>query len=66
MKSSKGLLQGLAVFTISLVLLMLVAHLANHDRSWISQALHGARMLELCVMTAVIAALLWGARHRRR
>lgn len=60
MKSFKGLLQGFAVFAVSLLLLMLAVHLANHDRSWISQALHSARMLELCVMSAVIAALVWG------
>lgn len=66
MKSLKGLLQGFAVFVVSLTLLLLAAHLVNHDRSWIFQALHGARMLELCVMVALIVALVWGARHRRR
>ena len=65
MKSLKGLLRGTAVFAVSLVVLLSTAHLTSHDRSWIFQALNAAKMFELCVMSAVIAALVWGARHRR-
>jgi len=65
MKSFKGLFQGTAVFAVSLAVLLITTYLMGHDRGWVFQALNAAKMLELCVMSAVIAALIWGARHRR-
>lgn len=65
MKSFKGLLQGIAVFAVSLVVLLLANYLMGNDRGWVFQALNAAKMLELCIMSAIIAALIWGARHRR-
>lgn len=65
MKSFKGLLQGAAVFAVSLVVLIMATSLMGHDRGWVFQALNAARMLELCIMSAIIAALIWGARPRR-
>ncbi len=66
MKSLKGLLQGVVVFALSLVALMLATYLMGYHRDWDYQLFNGLMMLEMCVMSALIAALLWGARRRHR
>jgi len=66
MKSLKGLLQGVVVFALSLVVLMLATYLMGYHRGWGYQLFNGLMMLEMCVMSALIAALLWGARRRHR
>jgi len=65
MKSLKGLLQGVVVFALSLVVLMLATYLMGYHRGWGYQLFNGLMMLEMCVMSALIAALLWGARRHR-
>ena len=65
MKSLKGLLQGVIVFAFSLVALLLATYLMGYQRGWGYQLFNGLMMLEMCVMSALIAALLWGARRRR-